>query len=716
MNRRGPLSGFASALAIALLLPVLAPAWSAAQEDPLEKTSLAVVPEDAGFCSVLLEPRALCQKIAGSRAGKTLLAQPAVIDLRNEIERTWEGLERDDDPPPLRWLKQPENEPLRALLVDMASHEVFCYGEAGWADLYDLYQRSNNVQNFTMLSFLMRGRLFPPPSAEQELFKAYADLMLGHRDVLTKPPALVVGFRVEDVSRAKAQLDRLEQLIRTLPADGDAAWLRGAVKRARIGEGDFLTCTITGKMIEEIVGEDFVKNFLGALQEDLRPEYEKLLADFRETISVGVWRNYVIVSASGATDHLAKLGTGKPLYGRAELAPVRSAPSPPVSVGYTSADFQRRMRSDAAVDELLKHLDRELQAAPLDDDARRNLQAELQDVRAQVEKTLPPPAPTVDYCYLSPSGVEAYSIHFDQPAAPARPLTILEHLGRKPLFFAAGRSNMTMDDWRGALKALRSLVRVADALVLARSEGESRQQYEFLREKLAPLAERLEKATLEEVLPGLDGQLALVVGGDVQIPGLPKVPGVALVWGVENARKLEEGIGNYVAVAREIVAAVREMHFQFAGLELPEAEATTSSAGTIYAYPPIGGLDDLRLAAGLVPRAAVVTLGAKNAEQFLTRTPLDLGVPLADKDRGLLSVVHLDVPQVVDAAQPWFDFGLFFLAPVVDDPESLASQVHVGLDIARCVRGITSVSYQDGKALVTHTRIVMRDLEMEGEK
>jgi hypothetical protein len=699
-----------AAVLVSLLFPLLAPA-SAAQDASAELrngTSLGFVPDDVGFYVSISRTREIYDAIAGSRAIAKLMEQPFI---KEAGEGFWQGFERgagaseaDDF---FQWVQLPESEPLRALLLDCVSQEIFMYGDTRWADLIDVYQRMNNLQYFTIASIMLRGGFDEPPAnLEQEIIAAYVDLVVRKADVL-KPPVMVIGFKVTDAERARGQIARLEAEIRKLPDDDDAAQrAKKLLKRESIGGGTFLTMTITEEMIREEA-----KDELDHVPDQFRPAIETILKGFRLTVALGVWRDYVLLSVGPTNDHLAALGTGKLLLDRPEMAPLRRAGQKRIyTVGYGSAEFARRMHPEATAEDLVEFLGREVEAATIDDALRQKLRGYVAELRADLKRVQAQPIATSGYGFLTDSGTESFTYQWGQKAGTQQPLSILDHLGGKPLLFAAGRSAATMEDWHTAFKWLHRTVELSEDLALPKLQPEQRQAYDLFREKAAPLAVRLEKALLEQVLPALDGQFAFAIGGELKMGEFPAIPSVAFVWGVQDATRLRAGVSEYQEVAQGAIDAIREVAPDtIPEIPLPQPEEMKTDAGTVWAYEPIGEVEPFRIATGLSAKTAVLALGADNAKALLRPTPLALETPLPSADRALTSALYVDMAGCVDAVQGWVDFAVL-AAGGGGDAEATQKQIKALLDLARCLRSLSSVTYADGEATVTHGRMIVRDL------
>src|SRR5262249_26461617 len=111
-----------------------------------------------------------------------------------------------------------------------------------------------------------------------------------------------------------------------------------------------------------------------------------------------------------------------------------------------------------------------------------------------------------------------------------------------------------------------------------------------------------------------------------------------------------------------------------------------------------------------------------HAERLLARTPLAVkDGPLARKG-DLVAVCVVDWPAFIDTVRPWVEFsvGLVTVAPADDaeaakkikeNAEQIKKQIAMAADILKCFKGSQSVAYLEDGKLVTHTRVVIKDLE-----
>ena len=120
--------------------------------------------------------------------------------------------------------------------------------------------------------------------------------------------------------------------------------------------------------------------------------------------------------------------------------------------------------------------------------------------------------------------------------------------------------------------------------------------------------------------------------------------------------------------------------------------------------------------AGLSSSVMVSSLLPRFTARLLTDTPLQGQGPLANTDRPLASAGQLDFARLLQALEPWIDYGLQLgLGMAEDQPGDgpmggIPQQVHDVLDVLQCFRGVSSVTYLEGNAMVTHSQCRFQDL------
>jgi hypothetical protein len=152
----------------------------------------------------------------------------------------------------------------------------------------------------------------------------------------------------------------------------------------------------------------------------------------------------------------------------------------------------------------------------------------------------------------------------------------------------------------------------------------------------------------------------------------------------------------------------------------PQSKDVEDGSVYYYALPAESGLDaQLAPNAGLSNQFMVVSLLPQFTARLLAGTPLQGEGPLAQSDRPLATAGHLDFARLVDAIEPWIDYGL--QVSMGFDPDGAAGgpmgdvpqQVHDALQVIRCFRGLSRATYLESNSTVTHAQVRFADLELE---
>ena len=113
----------------------------------------------------------------------------------------------------------------------------------------------------------------------------------------------MIGFRVSDEAAVQQQIVRLENLIRER-LDAEAPELRDRLTREKIGEVEFLTMSLDGKLVPW-------DDVLADAELDAEEDVEKIKARLEATkfsISLGVWQSYLLLSLGEDNSVLAVWG------------------------------------------------------------------------------------------------------------------------------------------------------------------------------------------------------------------------------------------------------------------------------------------------------------------------------------------------------------------------------------------------------------------------
>jgi hypothetical protein len=262
------------------------------------------------------------------------------------------------------------------------------------------------------------------------------------------------------------------------------------------------------------------------------------------------------------------------------------------------------------------------------------------------------------------------------------------------------------------------------------------------------LLKRIDRANRELLYPAFaDNQGAFVLDLSAkskrwinQMPEardpLPMIE-IGIVVSVSDAEKLREGVKEYIAVVRDTIELVREIHPEdVPQFELPKAEKRElTDGGTIFHFPLPAewGLDEkIAPNAGVTETAAALTAMPETTERLLSSTPLAIDTSL-DLKRPAATVMHFKFAELIKSIRPWIDYGLGVATGTIkmeeeegeaDDEEEaqeqsplmfqmgmIVPQVYQFLDVISVMKSATSITYEEEGVWVTHSETHIEDLK-----
>ena len=645
--------------------------------------SLHAVPADVAFYTVMLRNREQFESMAHSKAWATFKSLPLVQALWHKV-----ALEAKKPGTPAASLWQlyqlPENQQLLELLAEMGSQEVFICGDHDWIGISGLTMEIIGGARFGPALMQLSGQARGLDPAK--LQGATLLTTLSENLDRIKIPELLIGFKIRDVTRAEAQLKRLEQLGHGLVQANPT--LKGRFQRHKGAGGNFLTFTLDGGMVpwQQIPFEDLEK------EPGQFDKLRKKLASLKMSIGVGVRDGYVLVCMNGTGQPPSRLATGSKLIERPEfkrLAPFASQRL--TSIGYVSqamrAEFATKKKD---IDGWVAVANKTLKNAGLPDEVAARARKDLNELARDIKSLIPEVGASLSFSFLTNRGQESYSFDWgEHPSVDSsKPLTLLDHCGGNPILALAGRAKYTPENYRLLVKWLKVAYSYVDDFIVPQLDDDKKEQYERFSKIVLPLLRRLDSTTGERLLPALaDGQVGLVLDAKIRskqwIRGIPAsdepLPMLepALVFGVSDAALLKHAMSEYRSILNDAIAEVREMVPIIPALEIPEPETKKMKSGTLYFYPvpQFIGLDpQIAPSAGLSSHVGVLAISEQHSERLLARTPLKVSTgPLINPKQHLAGALYFDWPQLIDAATPWVDFGLSAAGPkplagLLDEP------------------------------------------------
>ena len=709
IRRRGL---WAAAVLSVALVGVLLPSRMFAQKSLRETTSLEFVPADVSFYASSLRNREKFEAFVGSKAFAAIQKMPMVkMGIAMAMAKLNGGPSAKDvegaEPGPggpLSLIKPLlKDRKLLELLMDMASDEIFVYGDQEYGNLLQLYSQVTSEINAAQYERLFSGN-FDPGDDPMQPYRAALRKLNKDIDKL-KVPTTVIGFRIKNTDNAAAQLARLEKLI--AGAAAEQPLLKKSFKREKIGDTEFLVIRGDGSMIpwDEIPW---------AAIEENEGEFDAIVAKIKKltvAVSLGVHGNYLLLSIAPGTDHLLALGKGKLLIDRPEMAPLLKAAGKRISaMGYVSDHYARSagggMQSiDAVLNGAMKGISRNIE---IDGDLKKGLEVDLVLLRKDILSFIPKAAGMTSYAFMTDRGFEGYLYNRSEDlyGDGSKRLSILDHVGGSPLFFFAGRQKYSTRGYDTMIKWIKKGKFYFEAIVLDELDDDESDQYEVFVETFEPLLKRAHRTTRDKLMPALkDGQVALVFDGSLKAKqwasNMPPaktplaLPAIALVRGVSNAPLLKEAMHEYVAIAKETVEAARELaDGEIPDFEFPELRTRKFGKGDntfevfyykVPKFPKSGGPDRLKFEkklfredgddgdedqeyvtvhkwlapnVGLSSKFAVLSFMPRHTKKLLESQSLSINSgPLARRNQPLVSASYVNWAGMVDLALPWIDYG-----------------------------------------------------------
>jgi hypothetical protein len=723
-----------------LLLAAVAPAVPSLA-DELTTNAAAIVPADAAFLSATLRAREQYDRFMKSNAFRALKDLPAVRRALGSLEE-----QRSMPGSPFSmaetFMQLPENEQAVDVLADMVATDTFVYGEPSCISFLRLLQKVQELQGTAPL----QAELGRNDRLEGVQKAAIVKGLAANLDLLVVPD-IVWGFRTTKVDAAKAQLRRIEVLLKLVTQANPA--MADALARKPIAGGEVVTFTIQGDQLPWGELEDELAAGL-----DDKADLDKVLDRLRKldvVVALGVIGDRVILSVGDSIDHLQKLalpGTGRQgLLDTPPFAQLRAHKDKPLTgLAYVSdalADLNRESAS-SGFRMLNQAADAAIQQAALPAEAAADTRRLLAKAEKDLGRRLPKPGPWLAFSFLTDQGYEGYAWDWarNQPFDGSRRLDLLEHVGGAPL--AAVVSRIKSDP--ALLDDLTALASGGWGLFmkygLPRADENERERVEAFDEHVVPLGKKLMEVLRAKIVPALaDGQVGLVIDAKTKATRVQRdLPASAeplpllepaIVLPLADPKLFREGLSDLFALTDELVAAARTMAPDAvpAGYEVPAPEKAKVAAGSIWSFAlPASGLDtQLRPAIGVGDQAAVFSLVPAQAGRLLAAARMETGSQLATFEEPLAGAAAIDFAGLVDVLRPWVVYLTRYGCVQqrdgrVDADEELAAEdetaeakealahVAVALEVAKCFRAATAETSITEEATVTHWRNVIRDL------
>jgi hypothetical protein len=699
---------------------------AAADLDKLD-TSLKLIPADAAFYSSMLRNREQIEAIKNSKAWAKIMEMPVVqfglLMYNAQAQSPGSG------PAQLQAvLENPEMRKVIDLLAEMASDEIFVYGDKSFADFLQLVQDVSSATRFGPVVLQITGQA---GGRSHELQGTAAISALAADVKLISVPNLVAGFKLKNTDLAREQLIKLEAIANVIFESNERT--KGHFKKTKVGDHEYLVMELDGSMVPwDNLPLDRFKE-MEAKEGDAQKVIDRL-KESKLVIALGVRENYLLASIGSSLEAVEKLGKGDRLIDRAEFKPLaKFADKRLVSIGYLSETMAQQANGQQQnIAGLLEVADKALPQAPLSDEQKERIRKDVHSLADDLKTLMPKPGATMALSFLVDQGVEGYQYSWGSHGDldDSQPLGLLQHVGGNPLLGAVARTKANIKDYDLLAKWAKVGYGYFKEFGLPAIPENDRKKAEKFLESALPLVERMDKANREMLFPALaDGQLAFVLDDKLTssqfIKALPAtekpMPMIepALVLGVSNAELLKKAMGEYREVINGLIDAVRHVEGAEvpAWIAIPEPKMTESSFGKIYSFelPAEWGVEkNIVPNFGLSDKVAVASVSHNHTERLLKPTPPTIGGLLDKADRKLAAAVWFQWAGLLEGAGPWIDFAVDQIMAErgsdADAKKPVVDQVHTVVDVLKTLRSVTDESYLEDGALVNHTLVEIRDL------
>jgi hypothetical protein len=621
----------------------------------------------------------------------------------------------------IRFFQAPENAELNATLLDLIRNEVFMYCGEETVKLLQVAGDMSFSSRFDRI--LRRARAnADPDGAIRNVFETLKDNL----DKIVAPD-FVIGFRATKPDAARSQVARLEKFLQEQMKNAPPE-IRDRLKRTRVGDADALVFSVDGSLVPwtEINIERF---------EEEKGQFKDVVEKLKKitfAVTIAVKGEYVLVTLGGDSRAVEKFGAGPALAGLPEFAPLRKFADRRIcGIGYTSKRIGELLgTSKADITEMVKEFKEGLNEAPISDELRKKIAADLEKLGGEIIADIVPPSAVLSFQFLTDDGVEAYD--YDYRETKSAPLTIHNQLGGAPLFAYAVRGGDATPAYRTTVRWLTTFWGHAESAIKELADENQFEQFQAGFKMVLPYLQRFNDHTGGELLPALaDGQQAFVLDGrwtsKQWSPGLDQkgaeLPMLELgfAFTVSDSDKLVQSFVGYRKLVNDLLGIARNF-----GAPIPEEawpKPQTAEVGTAKAFywplPDLGQDKSIRPNIAVSKNLMTFTLSTGHAQRLHETKAFAADVAALAGGKPVLEAGWMDFAGLIQLARPWVDtFGVPALVaeaqadgPPGLRPADIPAQMATVFEVLGCLKNYTSATYSEPGATVTHSKTVIRDLK-----
>jgi hypothetical protein len=680
--------------------------------------------------------RAVWSAVAESRAFQELWNSPVGQKMRKAWRSRGGGFEQFGRNPFAEYLRgyaQTFDNPVAKMILpfvrEAAENEFFAYADEKLPGFLDTI---NKIQ--------VDAAKMSSPADRVEFLRSLSN----HLDK-TKFPTIVIGCVLSDTANftdlMRLAKSGMEQSLRVAPPD-----MKAFADSFKVWEGEnryLLTMTIQGSEIpwEQMTGDPEFR--------DLAPELVDAAAEHTLAMAVGVQDQFLILTIGPSLDHIDNWGSGEKLIDQPRLAPLKNAFAEGkqlTSANYSSADYARHSFD-------LKPLVGVIRAAfeaglsqsgdeELKDEVLADLEREASALLTDIDALMPKWDESFGYSYLHSEGIEGFSYNYSESrfVDASKPLDLFRHLGNRPAVAMATRGRGSPEQFEFLKKWSDKTFEYAIKYIprFAPSDAEAKHALRVVS-AIEPFWNRFRDILETKMIPATEGgESGFVIDfaeADRQWhESLPlssrklPIPSLALVLEVNDRAKIEAAGRDLLALANDVLDWARTLpdadipkDFRFLP---PEVKSGDQSDVYFYRIPEQAGLH-----ASIVPHARlsdawlVFAYLENRSDAIIHDQSFDPIVPI-DFSRNASTGIYLNANEIIDAANAWAlyaveqgdaQYGPGFFGPAED--ETLLFRKSELLDswdsliaFAKCFRGVSSLSYTESGATITHFQLRFTDL------
>lgn len=699
-------------------------------------TSLKFIPADAAYYAAMLRNREQFEIVANSRAWKSIKQMPIVQFGWQMVQL--QSASGDSGPAKIRKaLEDPQVQQALKLLADMLSDEVFIYTDESAIDAIQLGQTLSNAMRTAQFQTELGGAADDADAPDyselddDEVVGAVVLRTLAENQEKIKVPVILKGFKISDTKLATEQLAKLELMVGLVCEQ--VPELQGRFKRETINDHDYLVLSLDGEMIpwDESTVEEMEE--AEVKEGDAETVIDAVKAATLK-LAIGLRDDYLLVSLGPDTGLLERLGSDDLLIDRPEMRPLdKHADQKITGIAYVSEEMKRRLASGSGdLDQIVQMVDAMLTGAELPKKAKKQIRKDVDRFIEDVEARLPEPGPMTAISFLQPKGFEGYSYDFSEKPGldGSQPLPVLNHLGGNPILAIATRSPISIDDYDLLVKWIETAYSYVDRYAVPEMDEDERQEYQRFADMVGPILVHLDEVNRSQLLPSLDGQHALVIDAQMKskryLASLPEtdepmpMAEPAMVLGLSDRADFFDAMVEYHKALRKIIDAFQQVAADEApDIDVPEPQVVEEGGRSFYefALPEDWGVDgQIAPTMGLSDQWAVFSASLKHAKRLLEDKPAESGL-LKEADGPLAMAIAVEWAQLVEAATPWIDLATREIVAGDSDEvnedrfESISDQVHTVLNVLKTVTRVTSLSYFEDDALVSHSLTEINDID-----